>query len=633
MRIGVFGNGPLASGLNEVLTGAGCSVEGSVGSMAAAVTADASALCAAMGSFALTVWLVDTMPRATAYRRNADAAAGGVPCLFIGTYDSDLWVGPLVENGRRGCWFCLKTRQFACAPDAVAAIARETEDCIAPVLTASTIVSASQAAASGIATWRGKSGTAPAPGVVSIDSNGQFHRRTLLARSDCPYCAGAAAENVEPIALDTNAAAALLVDPAIGLVRHLSELPPIDIREPVPPVITHCVIADHALGGSGGERCFGKGFGVQDACTSALGEAIERYAARCWNRNELIIAPASALGAEVIDPAVLAAFPDEGNVPKLRGLSLSEDANEWAAMSSLTTGARRLVPAWAVFTDCAPVEGASPLALGTTAGLAAGPTLDSALENALLEVLERDAFATAWLAKLPGIVHEAGAHPDTDVVRLASSYEALGVTVDLCELPVDHIASVFAALLRRRDRRSCEGPAATLGLGAGFDKNSAARRALLEAAQVRRVLEHRLTNPRVRARMSDVAADAALVTDAEDHALFHAAGTHRHELNFLSGDKRGEWEQPGTGKACMQSLIGSLARNGLDVLWRDVTPTDLTMLRVHVVRAIVPGVQPLHFGGIGRLCGGRVLNAPTRLGLRNSPLSLAEVNVIPHPFC
>lgn len=629
MRAAIIGSGPLADKLACVV--ATWQWSRVVLSKDASIGDDCEALQGVVGDCAIVVWLVDAMPHAASYRLNARVIAGGVPCLFISQHEGELWLGPLVEPGRCGCWFCLKTRQFACAPDAVAAIAKEAAE-QAPIAIEPTVIDQALALVSNVIAARADGReTEVLHGAFSIGTDGVPRFHPLIARADCPHC-GRVIENdpveAEPIGLES--AAALLVDPATGIISYFNELPPVDPSEPMPPIITHCVLADHALTGSGGERCFGKGFTGQEARSSALGEAIERYAGRCWLPDALVVATTRALGDEAIDPATLILFDDEQYAELPYRRFDPEEATEWVAMTSLGTGKARMVPSWAVFTDRTRAGSSSLIAPGTTTGLAAGRTFDEAAENALLEVIERDAFAVAWLAQLPGVIHDPRRHPDSDVISLVDAFDAIGVSIELYALPVDHGVSVFAALLHDGSRR---GPAVAMGLGASVHKPMAARRALLEAAQVRRVLDHRLTNPRVRARMATVAAHPELVADAEDHALFYASGAHRDRFDFLMGGQASDWVRQGEPAPGLMPLVQQLGARELDVLVRDLTPPDLRRLRVRVARVVVPGAQPMHFGNAPRLGSRRVLDAPLRLGVRGKSLTTADVSRDPHPFC
>ncbi len=56
-------------------------------------------------------------------------------------------------------------------------------------------------------------------------------------------------------------------------------------------------------------------------------------------------------------------------------------------------------------------------------------------------------------------------------------------------------------------------------------------------------------------------------------------------------------------------------------------------LGVRVVRGVVPGFVPIWFGADqARLGGSRLLEMPSRIGLRPGPARLDELNLDPHPL-
>ena len=75
-----------------------------------------------------------------------------------------------------------------------------------------------------------------------------------------------------------------------------------------------------------------------------------------------------------------------------------------------------------------------------------------------------------------------------------------------------------------------------------------------------------------------------------------------------------------------------LYRDG-DVLIVDVTPDDVADLGVRVVRGIVPGFQPIHFGADqARLGHQRLFTAPHRWGWRDRVATRTDLNPDPHPL-
>jgi ribosomal protein S12 methylthiotransferase accessory factor len=76
-----------------------------------------------------------------------------------------------------------------------------------------------------------------------------------------------------------------------------------------------------------------------------------------------------------------------------------------------------------------------------------------------------------------------------------------------------------------------------------------------------------------------------------------------------------------------------LAAKGHRPAYVELTTPDLVEYGVHVVRVIVPGLQPVHFGhGQERLGGERLYNLPHQLGLADHARTEKDLNPCPHPL-
>jgi thiazole/oxazole-forming peptide maturase SagD family component len=173
-----------------------------------------------------------------------------------------------------------------------------------------------------------------------------------------------------------------------------------------------------------------------------------------------------------------------------------------------------------------------------------------------------------------------------------------------------------------------------VGLGCSQDPVAAARSAVLEIGQVRPALRARLQDPEVRHHRDRLADDPALVTELDDHDLLYSdprvAATR---MTHLRVDEPVPWEPIGPVGSGMDDLVASLAPVAGDVLIVDVTPDDIAELGVRVVRGILPGFQPIHFGSDqARLGHPRLFSAPHRWGLRDLVAQRADLNPDPHPL-
>ena len=287
---------------------------------------------------------------------------------------------------------------------------------------------------------------------------------------------------------------------------------------------------------------------------------------------------------------------------------------EWVPAHSLVTGEEVWIPLLATHLGYLPSTEAA-LFPATSTGFAAWPDLAGATLRALLEVIERDAFAIAWSHRLPGRCVAAGDVPDEQTSAIAALYARRGVEVVVHLLPSDTVATVALAIMW-----SDRPPAAAIGVSAALDPVAAARSAVFEAGQVRPILGSSLRDPAVRARAAELAATPSKVTTLDDHDLLYAdpraAATG---MRFLRDAPRQPWPDAAPvlaqGNDDLTDLTRSLAEVAPDVLAVDVTPPDVAGLGVSVVRGLVPGFVPIWFGADqARLGGRRLLEMPSRIG-------------------
>ena len=653
LRIGLVGTGAASHVVRDALARAGYGDVAVVDPSAGSGTATEAAVTDALVGAAVVVTVVPAELAAVRIWANRASLAADVPSVHVLLDGPDGFVGPLVVPGEGACYLCWRMRALACADDFSVAMAREESldrsrraaDPPRPVLpglaeaAASVLVHELTALTLAIGSPRLTGHVLHLHGLEGTEA---LH--PVLQRPDCPACekkdrppradpslaelAGAPGRETD---FDTIMRRAVSED--CGVVRRLDRVAK-DIREPELPVIVRAELAnarfdphDHGFVG-----CSGKGLDLRSARDTALGEALERYAALTWQPAERVRGRRADVPGATLDPAELVLFAPEqyGQLPYAP--YSADSVLDWVPATSLAHGGRVWVPLLAAHLGYNPPDEAGHLFQATSNGFAAGPTLPFAVERALLEVVERDAFLIAWSHRLAGTRHDALSVPDETVRAICGVYARRGVRFDVHLLPTDSAASVALAL-----GWSDEEPAVVVGLGAALDPVDAARGAVLEVAQVRPALRARLRQPATRDLLAQLVADPSRVRELEDHDLrFADHRVAREEMGFLLAEDVTPWPSsaPDTvtpDRGDLTRLVASLARVAPDVLYLDVTPPDVGGLGVSVAKAIVPGFQPIHFGaGEMRLGHPRLLRMPVDLGLR-AVSGLDELNLEPHP--
>ncbi|WP_158293881.1 TOMM precursor leader peptide-binding protein [Kribbella sp. VKM Ac-2568] len=581
---------------------------------------------------------------------NAMGLQSAVPTLHVELSGTDATIGPLVLPADGACYLCWRMRALACADDFADAMALEEELAAkrppvadGPVSPALVPMIAEFLVAELLALRTRSSQPRLSGAVLTVDGRTESQvLHPLLARPDCPACSGHGRRPLEAsperggsgIAVtDFDGIARRTVDPVCGMIRAL-DLIPAHVQEPELPYVVRAQLANARF--STDEYsfavCEGKAWTEQEARDGALGEALERYAAMTWQPRQRISSTYDGLDGPGLHPQDLVLFADwqYDTLPFHRWQP--ESQLEWVPAQSLVNGTKVWIPLLATHLNYHPPPGAA-LFQPTSSGFAAGPDRSCATARALLEVIERDAFMIAWSHRLPGRRVAAAQVPDEQIRGLAASYADRGVELMVHLLPTDTVAAVVLAIAWS-DRL----PAATIGLGAALDPLAAARSAVLEVGQARSALQTRLAYSDVRARLDELSAAPAEALSLEDHDLVYAApAAAAARMRFLREARLEPWPdltpQSDAAGNELEVLTRSLAEVAPDVLAVDVTPRDVAGLGVSVVRGLVPGFVPIWFGAKGaRLGGRRLLEMPSRIGLRQRPALLDELNLDPHPL-
>jgi ribosomal protein S12 methylthiotransferase accessory factor len=576
---------------------------------------------------------------------NRSARAAQAAWLPVFPFGDGLITGPLFRPPLSPCFRCFELRWLGIAPSITlerayfahlrggawrghitAQDAQQLADLVS-VLAAHRLAGA-QGAAERVALTR--------PGL------GSTTEATLEPCPSCDVCAPAAAPASEPapapaeaLWLDAPSSLAELAPRLEEVVRQPCGLAQIvDLPEPVDsgPQLPEVVLARFArpdpddVGLDQDNWCHGAALSREEARAVAIIEALERY-------NGLS-PPAPGIWASYASVAAYALLPTElplfSEAEYARGLRFQpfdpQRVLRWNWGRNLTRKRPVLVPtsaAWYGSTD--------ELVAECSNGVAAHSSRGHALLNGVLELVERDAFMIHWLHRLSPPQIEAAGVPDEPSRAVIRHVEQVGYAVHLLDLTTDLGIPIVLALGTREDRRK---PALLVGAGAALALPSALWHALRELYAAARCTTElwRLGPP----------LDPADLHNLADHSRAYQHPDWLRHASFLwASSRRTTWPAQGgvperSYPAALADLIERLAAHGHDVIGVDLTGPDVARRglanRLFVVRAIVPGLQPLALAGGGRLGGRRLYEAPVRMGCHTEPAHEADLNPIPHCF-
>lgn len=365
---------------------------------------------------------------------------------------------------------------------------------------------------------------------------------------------------------------------------------------------------------------------------AAVGEAIERAFGSAAMMREAIHASFAELGATALDPLSLAPFSDEQRRTPGFPFATFEPSEEiaWVRAFDLARQEPRWVPAEAVYLGA---HCRSAHLVGSSSGLAAGPTLEEALVGALYELVERDAFMIAWAARrTPPEIEWASVSAASieDLQQRAGrariELRAFDLTTDLRIPCVLAVASGVPG----------ETPALAVGAASRLSARAALEKALLEALHT---FNWAFELVAARGELASEAAETSVaIRDFADLVYLYAHPWRARALEFLLRPRarqplRESTASPATAADEVARIVAALEAAGCRAFAVDLSPEPDWDIRLNVVRALSPELVPLSLAGHRSYRGcRRYYTVPRRLGDPVVPQTETDLNREPHPF-
>ena len=240
-------------------------------------------------------------------------------------------------------------------------------------------------------------------------------------------------------------------------------------------------------------------------------------------------------------------------------------------------------------------------------GCAAGNTLEEAIVQGFLELIERDSYAIWWYNRSQRAELDLDQFDDSYVRDLRTQLGETGRKLWVIDITTDLGIPSFVAM----SHATVDGhDFVEYGSGSHFDARIALLRALTELNQF---LSIGLMGGRDAGQRSN---DAAGLFRLDDHPYLLPNGAPARRDFATTFGRLDTREQ-------VLACVDLVKRAGLDFLVLDQTRPDID---VPVARVIVPGLR--HF--YRRFGPGRLYEIPVKLGLRTQPIAESELNPM-HP--
>ena len=373
----------------------------------------------------------------------------------------------------------------------------------------------------------------------------------------------------------------------------------------------------HSLAGSGAA------FDRASALWAAFGEAVERYSAAIYDEEQLHYASEYDLkdAAVSLDDFILYS-PEQYAQNDLEFSAPDKHAvRAWSSAINLAHPSHLLyVPAQMVYLGMRVKQKAEIVSQSSSTGLACGMHIDRVMLSGLCEVIERDAFAAMWQMRYaPRRLHLT----DLTMAMLLPGVREILLKADLditlWDITTDIGLPVVLSLARNRQKATM-----SFGASAHLDIHQAINKAVTESMHgyiwAHSILAGDLPIP-----------DADAIQQPGDHFAYYLRRERQDNLAFLFENQERISSDDSSLRqlADIDALIQRLDHLGYQPLISDVTSPDIGALGFHVIRALIPGLQPLLFGS-GLVSGDirRLQRIANYWGLPRIPAP----NLDPHPF-
>ena len=589
---------------------------------------------------------------------NQQALTENRPWMLVKPVGTEIWLGPLFIPGQTGCWECLRVRlQGHRKVETYLQHKQKTNHPFSASLAVlpSTWHTALSLAATEVVKWI-VSGTNPTleGNIVTLNTltldrwNHRLTRRPQCAACGQPHLM-AQAQSIPPV-LQSRPKGFITdgghrsISPVATFEQLQSQISPITgiisllapphgwehQQELTPAYLSNGIFTDwsqdlDSLRHSLNRSASGKGKSDIQAKVSAIGEAIEHYAGG-FQGDECRIRDRMKNLSQPIHPNACMLFSDRQYQNRDLGTANSshltwvpkpfdeEQEIDWSPVWSLTDNKPRYLPTAYCYYGYAR-QHQIEFTRADSNGCAAGNTLEEAILQGFLELVERDSVALWWYNRLPKPAVDLATFNEPYFQELWRFYQQHHRDLWVLDITSDLDIPTFAAISRRNDR-AVEN--IILGFGTHLDPQIAILRALTELNQsLPAVLFNKYEQSRAYRdcypealawwQTATIENQPYLIPDRTTRAKTPADYPHNWSDNLETD---------------VMNCVKVAHSKGLEMLVLDLTRPDVGL---SVVKVIVPGLR--HFWP--RFAPGRLYNIPAQMDYLIIPLTEEQFNPQP----
>lgn len=343
----------------------------------------------------------------------------------------------------------------------------------------------------------------------------------------------------------------------------------------------------------------GVGLNDQEALTSCLGEAVERYSWLSLSPERVILSTESHISKEAI-PVEKAGFliPRDLSYDEVFG-KLKNVKIPWLEGKSLLDDSKVLIPAIDFYPHLLPNKEMEKWTISTTSGIAAGDTFSDACLSAVYEIIERDAVMQFWYRMRSGQERYAIKNQCEGIEQIFNKCKIISLKLRIINITTElGIPCCFAFLYRDKIDKELFASGAACRLS----DREAAKKSLLETAAMWNSLSA-IKSYRQPLDPSEASLGFPNINNFEDHAFLYSHSWAKEGYKFLFSVPytvqrrfKGSKIKNKSSKEKLEFVVKRLHNKGYNTFVIDITPDDVRSLGLYVVKVIIPGLIPVSVG-------------------------------------
>lgn len=373
----------------------------------------------------------------------------------------------------------------------------------------------------------------------------------------------------------------------------------------------------------------GVSFDKKLALIRVLGETIERHSINKFKPKILVTGTKDKIEnfGEYLDPLTISPFSQKQlKQESFKKFKISKKSKfNWTNAFSINKNKNIFLPCQLIsFNYSQPIWEPTILPIIST-GTAFALNHEDALYRGLCEIVERDAFIISYLNKLPSPKIDLESIKDEYLNNILQNLRRYKLEVIVLDLTTDIDIPVFASIIVDR---TGFGPSISIGLKSGFEIKDVIIGAIEESLMTRGWIRDKFIyfNPDYKKTKE--------IKNIEQRAYIWFSKDMIKNLSFwLKGKKFVKININHKKNNSLKETIKVLGRNGMNVIYKDITPKEVKRSGFIVLRVIVPEMQALYLDERFKFLGNkRLYETPIKLNFTNRRKNESDFNDIPHPF-